>query len=221
MRRNAKLAAGAAGLALAVGAAQILPGLGLSAADHLDPPGRTDPSVDSTPDRAADIADLYAWHTDDKINFILTFSGPQATDEPANYDPDVLYQIYISNSGSRESTEIPIRIRFGTGAMTDEFGVQVSNVPGVSGSITGPVETDITKDGVMVHAGLFDDPFFFDLQGFMETKDTGDLSFMADRDFFAGQNLTAVVISIPRDRIENGDNLIDVWADTSRFGGQI
>ena len=221
MRTNAKLMAGAAGLVLAIGATQILPGLGLDAADHLDPPGRTDPSVDSTPDRAADIADLYAWHTDDKINLVLTFSGPQATDQPATYDPDVLYQIYISNSGSRASTEIPIRVRFGTGNTTDEFGVQVLNVPGVSGAIEGPVETNITQDGVMVRAGLFDDPFFFDLQGFMETASTGDLSFSADRDFFAGLNLTAVVISIPRERIENGDNLIDVWADTSRFGGQL
>ncbi len=221
MRRNAKFMAGAAGLVLAVAATQVLPGMGLTAADHLDPPGRTDPSVDSTPDRAADIADIYAWHTDDKFNVILTFSGPQATDEPATYDPDVLYSINISNAGSRINTEIPIRVRFGTGAATDEFGVQVSNVPGVSGAIVGPVETDISKDGVMVHAGLFDDPFFFDLQGFMETKDTGDLSFMEDRDFFAGQNLTAVVISIPLDRIANGDQLIDVWAETARFGGQL
>ncbi|MWV27563.1 DUF4331 family protein [Aurantiacibacter rhizosphaerae] len=221
MRRNAKLMAGAAGLVLAIGATQILPGLGLTAADHLDPPGRTDPSVDSTPDRAADIADIFAWHTDDKFNMVLTFSGPQATDEPATYDPDVLYQINISNAGSRVDTEIPIRVRFGRGAMTDEFGVQVSNVPGVTGNIVGSVEKDLTKDGVMVRAGLFDDPFFFDLQGFMETKDTGDLSFMADRDFFAGQNLTAIVISIPLDRIANGDNLVDVWAETARFGGQL
>lgn len=221
MRRNAKLLTGAAGLVLAIGATQVLPGLGLTAADHLDPPGRTDPSVDGTPDRAADIADLFAWHTDDKFNVILTIAGPQATDQPATYDPDVLYQINISNSGSRANTEIPIRVRFGTGATTDQFGVQVENAPGASGPIEGPVETTITQDGVMVRAGLFDDPFFFDLQGFIDTTNTGTLSFDSGRDFFAGQNLTAIVISIPRERIENGDNLIDVWADTSRFGGQL
>jgi hypothetical protein len=47
------------------------------------------------------------------------------------------------------------------------------------------------------------------------------LSFNNQRDFFAGQNLTAIVISIPRDRIENGSNLVDVWATTARFGGQL
>ena len=83
MRQRTKVLAGTAGLALAIGASQILPGLGLTAADHLDPPDRTDPNVDSTPDRAADIADLYAWHTADTVNIILTFSGPQATDQPA------------------------------------------------------------------------------------------------------------------------------------------
>lgn len=221
MKTTTKLFVGAGVAAFAFGAAQLVPGLGLTAADHLDPPGRTNPNVDSTPDRAADIADLFAWHSDDHLNVIVTFAGPQATDEPAVYDPDVLYQIHISNDGSRASTQFPIRMRFGTGAMTDEFGIQVSNVPGITGTIEGPVETTITQDGVRVYGGLFDDPFFFDSQGFMETANTGTLSFDADRDFFAGQNLTAIVISIPRDNIENGDNLIDVWAETSRFGGQL
>ena len=35
------------------------------------------------------------------------------------------------------------------------------------------------------------------------------------------QSLTAVVIEIPRDRIANGANPIDVWATTARFGGQL
>ena len=221
MRMNAKIVAGVATLAIVVGGMQLLPGLGLTAADHLDPPGRTDPSVDSTPDRAADIADLYAWHTADKFNIILTFAGPQATDQAATYDPDVLYQINISNAGSRADTEIPIRIRFGPGATADQYGVQISNVPGVTDAMVGPVESTIMQDGVMVRAGLFDDPFFFDLQGFRETLDTGALSFSSNRDFFAGQNLTAIVLSIPRGRIANGDNLIDVWAETRRFGGQL
>ncbi|MEL1251152.1 DUF4331 family protein [Aurantiacibacter gilvus] len=221
MKIPTKLLASGGLAACALGLAQLLPGLALTAADHLDPPLRTNPSLDNTPDRAADIADLYAWHTVDRFNVIVTFAGPQATDEPAVYDPDVLYQIHLSNAGSRASTEFPIRVRFGTGAMTDEFGIQVDNVPGVTGTIEGAVETTITQDGVMVQAGLFDDPFFFDSQGFMETLNTGTLSFDSDRDFFAGQNLTAIVISIPRDNIENGDNLIDVWAEASRFGGQM
>ena len=221
MKMRIKLAAGAGGLALALGAALSLSGLGLTAADHLDPPSRTDPSVDTTPDKPADIADLYAWHDDSRVYMILTFAGPQATDMPATYDPDVLYTINLSNAAPRTATNVPIYIRFGPGNDAGEVGVQVSGVPGSGGPIEGSVESTIEQNDVMVRAGLFDDPFFFDLQGFKETRDTGTLSFNKDRNFFAGQNLTAVAISIPRDRIENGTNPIDIWAETGRLGGQL
>jgi hypothetical protein len=78
----------------------------------------------------------------------------------------------------------------------------------------------LEKDGVKVWAGLFDDPFFFDLQGFRDTLNTGTLSFDSERDFFAGQNLTAVVIEIPKDLIDTGAP-VDVWGATARFGGQL
>ncbi|WP_343346280.1 DUF4331 family protein [Sphingomicrobium sp. XHP0239] len=195
----------------------------LIAADHLDPPQRTDPSVDDTPDRAADIADIYTFFDDENVVMILTFAGPAPTNQPATYDPDVRYYLNVSNDEPRTETNIPILIQFGEDASQagNQFGVRVANLPGVDGDIIGPVETDLSKDGVRVRAGLFDDPFFFDLQGFRETRDTGTLSFDSDRDFFAGQNITAVVIEIPRDRIENDDNLVDIWSETLRLGGNL
>lgn len=45
-------------------------------ADHLDPPLRTDPAEDSTPDRAAEIADVYAWAAGGNLNVAVTFAGP-------------------------------------------------------------------------------------------------------------------------------------------------
>lgn len=206
---------------MAAGAALLLPGLATMAADHLDPPARTDPSVDPTPDRAADIADLYAWHTNDSVILALTFAGPQATSQPGTYDRDVLYTINLSNAAPRTTADVPIRVRFGPGNVAGSYGVSIEGIPGVSGSLSGAVETDLTKDGVTARAGLFDDPFFFDLQGFKDTAATGTLSFDAARDFFAGQNLTGVVIEIPKNRIANGDNPVDVWATTARFGGQL
>lgn len=207
------------GLALATAAAVLAPSIGLMSADHLDPPARTDPSVDSTPDRPADIADVFAWHTATSVILVLTFAGPQATNLPATYDRDVDYAINVSNKAPRTTTDIPIHIRFGKDG-TNQNGVQVTGLPGVTGAISGPVETDLVKDGVTVRAGLFDDPFFFDLQGFRDTRSTGSLMFNKNRDFFAGQNLTAVVIEIPKSRIDQGA-LVDVWAATSRFGGQL
>lgn len=219
MRLPNKVSRSLGGLAIAGTAAMLAAGVGIIAADHLDPPMRTDPAMDSTPDRAADIADVYAWHTASSVIVAMTFSGPQATNLPATYDPDVLYSINISNREPRTTTDIPIEVRFGRGG-ANQFGVSVTGLPGVTGAITGSVEQNLVKDGVTVRAGLFDDPFFFDLQGFRDTTRTGSLQFSKTRDFFAGQNLTAVVIEIPRDRIDTGA-LVDVWGSTARFGGQL
>jgi len=216
---RSKLPFALGGIGLAAAAALVAPTIAAWSADHLDPPARTDPAVDSTPDKPADIADIYAWHTDTSVIVALTFAGPQATTLPATYDRNVNYQINISNRGSRTDTEIPIEVRFGQ-AGANQFGVQVSGLPGVTGVISGPVETDLFKDGVKVRAGLFDDPFFFDLQGFKDTRSSGTLMFDKNRNFFAGQNLTAVVIEIPKNRIDTGA-LVDIWAATSRFGGQL
>ncbi|WP_176943650.1 DUF4331 family protein [Sphingomonas sp. YR710] len=191
----------------------------MRAADHLDPPARTDPAVDLTPDKAADITDVYAWHTDTSLIIALNFAGPQATNLPGAYDRDVLYTINISNDANPTTSEFPIEIRFGQDGTST--GVQIKGAPGTTGPIVGPVETDLQKDGVLAHAGLLDDPFFFDLQGFRATKSTGKLSFDNTRNFFAGQNLTSVVLQIPRAAVENGTNPIRIWATSARFGGQL
>ncbi len=194
------------------------------AADHLDPPARTDPAMDTTPDRPADIADVFTWYTATSVVVVVTFSGPQATSMPASYDRDVLYTINIANGSSKTTPTIPITVRFGLDAAAgpNQYGVQFSGLPGVTGgTIAGPVETNLTQDGVIVRAGLFDDPFFFDLQGFRTTRSTGTLSFDKTRDFFSGQNLTAIVVEIPKSRIANGTNPVAVWGTTARFGGQL
>jgi Domain of unknown function (DUF4331) len=194
-----------------------------TAADHLDPPTRTNPALDTTPDTPADIADVYTWHTADSLVIAMTFAGPQPTTAAATFDRDVLYTVNISNAAPRTSTEIPIQIRFGSDGPASEnrFGVQFSGLPGVTGSISGPVDTNLSQNGVTVRAGLFDDPFFFDLQGFNDTRSTGALAFRNSRDFFAGQNLTAIVMEIPLSRISNGANTIDVWGETARLGGNL
>ncbi|CAM3195018.1 DUF4331 domain-containing protein [Sphingomonas antarctica] len=207
---------------LAVSAALFMPNDFLRAADHLDPPTRTDAAFDTTPDKPADIADVYAWHTATSLIIAMTFAGPQAKTAPATYDRDVLYTINISNASPRTTPTFPITVRFGADpSAPNQFGVQFTGLPGVTGTITGPVETTLVKDGVTVRAGLFDDPFFFDLQGFRTTSSTGTFAFDKNRDFFAGQNDTAIVIEIPRSRIENGTNRIGIWGTTARFGGQL
>lgn len=203
--------------------ALLVPARVLPAADHLEPALRADPAFDTTPDRAADIADIYAWHTDTKLVVIVTFAGPQSITLPAVYDRDVLYGVHIGTGVPKSDATQSIYFRFGadTSNGASRQGIEVTGVPGVTGAIIGPVETTLQKDGVLVRAGLFDDPFFFDSAGLRMSRSSGTLMFDRNRNFFGGQNLTAVIIEIPRSRISAGADPVGIWATTARFGGQL
>lgn len=201
---------------LAIAALSLVAYRQLDAADHLDPPARTDPGTDPLPDKAADIADIYTFFDTTNFVVIMTFAGPQALTLPAVYDRDVLYTINLSNAGTRTDIEFPVEVRFGFDANNNP-GVQVTNLPG-GVTVSGPVEQNLTApNGIKVRAGLFDEPFFFDLQGFRTTKSSGKLSFDPNRNFFAKANDTAIVIQIPRSLIEVPGHTIDIWGSTSRF----
>lgn len=221
MRTYAMWLCGAGVVATAAVASLMIAGTPNRAADHFDPPGRTDPLVDSNPDLPADIADVYAWHTGDNLNLAITFAGPNVNTAPAFYDRNVLYKVNISTAAPDDTPEITIRVRFAPGIRPNEFGVRFEGVPGVTGFIEGPVETTLVKDGVQARAGLFDDPFTFDLTGFREIRPTGQIRFNNTRDFFDKQNDTGFVLSIPKSRIGSGSGTIRVWSTTGRIGGQI
>ena len=201
--------------------ALIVPGQLALSADHLDPPARTDPAFDTTPDTPADIADVYAFSDATNAYFAVSFAGPQVAGVPAFYDRDVLYTINVSTSAPATSSDVTIRFRFGPATNGTGSGISVENLPGVGGAIVGPVEQILSKDGVRVYAGLRDDPFFFDLQGFRETRSTGTLRFDKARNFFANKNDTIVIVEIPKTRLGGNANSIDAWATTARLGGQL
>jgi hypothetical protein len=211
------LAIGLPALALTAGAV-LLPSLDAPAADHLDPPGRADPLVDPRPDAPADLADVYAFFDADNVVFAVTFGGPAATNLPAAYDRDVLYTLHLSNDGDpghhRISGSHPLRVRRHPPRRAGD------RLPG-NRSVQGPVETDLQQNGIIVRAGLFDDPFFFDSQGLRESRQTGTIRFNNKRSFFDGKNITAVVIQMPRSLIQNGNNRVHVWSQTGRIGGQL
>ena len=212
------LAAGGAIAALA--AAIVVPGQLALSADHIDPPTRTDPAFDSTPDIPADIADIYAFADADFVYFIDTIGGPASPTLPAFYDRDILYTINVSTAPPATTSEISLRFRFGPGTGPGEWGIRLENAPGVNGDIVGPVEQILTKDGVKVYAGLRDDPFFFDSQGLRESRTMGTIRFDKTRSFFAAKNITTIAIAIPRSRFPASGQM-DIWTASGRFGGQI
>ena len=180
------------------------------AADHSEAPG-------TIADQAADIADLYVWHEGNKLITILTFAGlaPATPSQTGNYDQDVLYQVHIDNNDDSEA-DINVEIRFGQNNNND-WGVQVKNLPGLSGLISGAVDTVLTaSDDLKVYAGLTDDPFFFDLEGLNQTLDTGTLSFDNNRDSIKGLNATAIVLEMDLVAASSNSSKLNIWATTSR-----
>lgn len=188
-----------------------LAGVGLFAAtvvasDHHDAPSTIN-------DAAADLSDLYVWHTDQNVYAVITFAGRRAPapGQSGTYDAEVLYTLEID--ADRDTyVDKRVLIQFGQNQL-GEWGVSVV-APGV-GQITGPVEEVLTSDTLRVFAGLRDDPFFFDLQGHAESLATSSLRFDSTRDSFAGTNATAIVLEIDR-RAFGSDSRPAIWAQASR-----
>jgi len=180
------------------------------AADHIEAPG-------TSADTPADIDDFYAWHTANSLVTVLTFDGLKAPmmGQTGTYDPDVLYTVHIDNNGDNVA-DFNIYTRFGQNAL-GEWGMQVTNLPGEAGPLVGPVNTTNSGASAQAWAGLADDPFFFDLQGFNDTLATGTVSFDPTRDAFAGTNVTAIVLEMPLMAATAGNGTIQVWATTSRI----
>lgn len=183
------------------------------AADHVEAPG-------TAADNAADIADVYAWHSGDKLVTVVTVAG-RATASATGpvYDEDVLYTVHIDNDGDNDS-DIDIQTRFGQNSAGD-WGVKVENLPGAKNPVVGPVNSEVeagneTGEELHVFAGWREDPFFFDLTGFVDTKTSGTLSFMNNRDFFAGLNVTAIVLEMDLSEALDGATTLHIWATTGR-----
>ena len=170
-------------------------------------------------DPAADLADVYAWHdaSNSKLIAIITFDGRKspAQGQQGTYDPGVIYTVHIDNTGDFIS-DIAIDTQFAMDTQ-GRWGLMVSNLPGAGAPVIGPVEKKImVNPKCRVFAGLRDDPFFFDVQGFVETLQTGTLSFVGNRDGFAATNATAIALEMDLGAALGGASTLNLWATTAR-----
>lgn len=177
------------------------------AADHAEAPG-------AAADPAADIADFYAWHTaNDTLVMVVTFAPLTPAGGEATWDADVLYGFHIDTDGDN-APDFNVRTRFGQND-ADEWGMLVEGLPGEDGPLVGPVETMAEgTNGAKAWAGITDDPFFFDLEGYTTTLDTGTISFNPNRDSLAGVNVTSIVVEVPLSALGSTD--LSLWATTGR-----
>ena len=69
----------------------------------------------------------------------------------------------------------------------------------------------------MIFAGTRDDPFFFDLDGYLATLDTGTLSFDPTNDSFEGSNVHAIVLQFDAAEALGDATSFQTWSSTGRL----
>ena len=180
--------------------------LTLSAGDYRDAP-------ETMEDPAADLADLYAWHEGSVLNTILTFAANASPGEAPDWDPNVLYGVHLDLDNDNIA-DLDVWIRFGQNDL-GEWGLQVTGLPGANQWVTvGPVGRSIDAgNGLLVWAGLADDPFFFDEEGFQNTIDSG-VFMISEHDSRAGKNALAVVMQMELALLSE---TFRIWATTGRL----
>jgi hypothetical protein len=225
----------------------------------------------ATGDPTADIADLFAWYNGPTGNptsvvLALTWRADPSEAKEKAFDPSVKYGIHIDTSdhdlldiglsgdgltlGSRLNTKAEHDIIVWYGEHKREpgkWGMIVSGLPGVDHDVIGPVGKTLTPaPGVRVVTGLFDDPFFADLDGFFNSISVAlgndpaqNPSLPPDRfspkdprrnqyplpfgypekrvDGFAKQNMHAVVVELPASAFPT--KKLHVWGTTERKKG--
>jgi hypothetical protein len=216
-------------------------GSGAIAADHLDAPTvKIDPS--------SDITDLYSWNDGGKVVFVLGVS-PLAS-AMSQFSDKVQYVIHTESSSKFGTAGTPLDI-ICTFAVDQKISCWIGTKDYVTGDASGTAGLTSASGAVKVFAGLRDDPFFFNLDGFKDTAATVEGAAAAltfdgagcpkldaatssllvkklstdptstppggpPKDFFAGKNVLAIVLSIDVKLLNGGGPLLASWASTNK-----
>ena len=234
--RSRRLFFGVLAVATAISAATLF------ASDHQDTP-----EVELSP--RMDINDVYAFPgaSADRIVLVLTTSSPitPAQSASASFDPNLLYQLKIDNTGDGVEDRVLQFTFTGMGA-NQQIQVRgpvapaavgmINNVVDASPSLTGAVNSTLgSATGLQVFAGLRDDPFFLDLEQFFRIVPdrkpvSGPLSQLPETpsasawrpvgqavDYLRGINTLAIVVELPVSMLTaGGQPKIGVWGTISR-----
>lgn len=178
-----------------------------SASDHLDAPLASE-------DGRLDVNDLYAFQSPanpDNTVLIMTVNPFAGVASPTTFNTKAEYEFLIDNSGDAEP-DVTYTATFFQSADPSQQDLLVSRNHSIYA--LGSTETDVaTNVGGKIRAGLFDDPFFFDLAGF-----ENGLNFTGE-DAFAGANVSAIVLEVPS--AELGGPNVGIWARTTFEGHQV
>ncbi len=184
---------------------------GSQAADHLDAPLVTG-------DGRIDINDVYAFVKGPDTVLVMTINPVAGVLSPTTLKPGVHYEFAIDNNGDALE-DIVFRVQASApnpngiqNVIMHRAGNGLANAMEEGGMIVARGRSEQTisvRGGGSLFIGLRDDPFFFDLVGFQ----TG--TFCAPgSDFFAGLNVTAIVLQVPTASLLGNSSSIGVWART-------
>lgn len=216
--RNSRQRATAASVASAL----LILTLGLtpavSGADHLDSPVVSNQG-------SVDITDIYAFSASGgNATVFIVGVNPGAGALPNSgetFGPGVDYKIKVDTNGDLKP-DVTYRYRFGT---PNGMGVQTLKL-WRNGSMLVNGWTDqnnLLPGGGRTTAGLFDDPFFFDLAAFQgAVLMSGNGRTFCDggtTDFFLGLNISAIVLRVPNSSLGGNGTNIGVWATTEAVRG--
>lgn len=188
----------------------------VGASDHREAPLLADDGFASV-----DLADLYLFtspENPDNVVFVLTVHPGAGQTGPAEFRRRAKYNLFLDRDGDAKEDA---RIRFAFGD-PDESGRQVVKLRGVGlrglrGQGRTGEEIELKK-GVRLQAGVFDDPFFFDRDGFRGENGRslcdGDAT-----DTFARADVAAIVLEMPKSRLRSSS--VGVWARTRAFGDRV
>ena len=232
---------GIVGLTAAIGSGPVLVG----AADHLDAPT-------AKHDARIDITDLYAFKSGSGTTLVLNVNPltSPANSKMARFSTSAIYEFKVDTSGDAVA-DIAYRIRFnrtrtaadgavfqdfvvrratGAAARVNEWSGAVIAIGGTTGYHRS-ARVYPTIGGGKAFAGVRDDPFFFDLPGFVQFKGellkgnttlgspgggAGSLlGGFTGNDTFAGTNVSSIALWVP-DRFLGGTGRnIGIWGTTS------
>ena len=233
-KRRARFALVAAAL---VGAGTVV--TAVRASDHQDTP-----EVELNP--RMDINDVYAFpgSSADRIALVMTTSSP-IVGQNAQFDPNLLYQLKIDNSGDAVE-DLVFQVTFDEGGQTVRLRGPVA--PASTGTrntlvatgteVTGTVGQVLgSAGGVQLFAGLRSDPLFIDLEQFFRIvpdrrPSTGPLATQPSGGPFTSfrnpgvdllrtlnANTLAIAIELPKSQLvasTAADAKMGVWATISR-----
>lgn len=208
------------------------------AADHTDSPSTTN-------EAAADIADVYAWMNKDasKLNLTMTVNPFASTQTQLSDAVQYVFHVNSSTGYGEAQTETLAQCQF---PAADKVECWIGDQY-ITGDPRDPKGITNADGSIKVFAGVRNDPFFFELGGFLKTVDTvisaaPSLSFDENscpaldadtsallvgmlqsnpdggpaQDTLAGANVIALVVQVDKSLVNQGGDILSVWASTHR-----